>query len=71
VASDPTPREDLIGDARVRAQRLAADLASDAADLRAASSRVISDDHCAEGEALLADAIAAARRLHDALNQSR
>jgi hypothetical protein len=69
-SSDSHQGEDLIGDARVRAKRLIEDLSRDADDLRAASNRVIRDEDRRETQALLADAIAASQRLHDALNRT-
>jgi hypothetical protein len=71
VATDPSPTEDLLGEVRVRAQRLIEDLSQDQTDLRSASSRTILDDKRRAGEALLTGAIAAARRLHDALNKTK
>jgi len=62
--------EDLIGEARDRAQRVADDLARDADDLRTSSSaRPIAPDDHRQLEALLNDARRAATRLHDVLNQ--
>jgi hypothetical protein len=69
--SEKLSSEDLLAAARDRAKRLADDLSADAADVNSASSRILSDDDRREGQSLVADAVRAARRLHDALNQTK
>jgi hypothetical protein len=63
--------ENLLADARDRAQRLVDDLSADAAEIQSASARILPDDARREGQALIAEAVQAAQRLHDSLAQPK
>ena len=63
--------ENLLADASERAKRLAEDLSTDAAELQTVSPRVLSEHDRREGQALAADAVRAAQRLHEALSRSK